>query len=46
MKVVNIQFEDKDYKIVEEAKKIHGGNWYHFILDLARFYKVAKEDKK
>jgi len=38
MKVVNITFEDKDYKIVHDAKEVHGGNWYSFILDLARKY--------
>jgi len=39
MKVVNISFEDKEHKILEDIKKIHGGNWHDFILDLARFYK-------
>jgi len=43
MKVVNVQFEDKEHKLLEDVKKIHGGNWHDFILDLARLYKLGKE---
>lgn len=38
MKVLNIAFEDKEYKIIEQAKKLHLGNWHDFFMDLAREY--------
>jgi len=38
MKVVNITYEDSEHKILEDAKKIHGGNWHDLLLDWAREY--------
>lgn len=36
--VHKIAYEDKEFEPIEEAKKLHGGNWHYFILDLARDY--------
>ena len=33
-----IAYADNEFKIIAEAKEIHGGNWHDFILDLARNY--------
>ena len=38
MRAVNVQYEDENYSIIEEAKKKHKGNWHDFLLDLSRIY--------
>ena len=40
---INITYDDKNHKEIMDAKKIHGGNWHDFVLDLARMYKKSKE---
>ncbi|HUU89111.1 MAG TPA: hypothetical protein VMX17_15355 [Candidatus Glassbacteria bacterium] len=42
MKQVNITFEDSEHKVIEDAKKFHGGNWHDFFLDLGREYLKKK----
>lgn len=41
----NITYENKEHAVIEEAKKIHGGNWHDFVLDISRMY-VAKKLKE
>lgn len=44
MRAVNIQYEDENYSIIEKAKKLHGGNWHDYLLDLSRtFLETQKE---
>lgn len=38
MKQLNLVFEDKEHKILTQAKEKHGGNWHDFVLDLSRDY--------
>jgi len=46
MKQLNITYEDKDHEVIEQAKKIHGGNWHDFFLDLSREYIGIKKEGK
>lgn len=38
MKTLNLPFEDKEFRIIEQAKDKSGSNWHDFILDLCREY--------
>lgn len=44
MKQLNITFEDKEHRIIEQAKEKHGANnWHDFILDLSRKYLLEEK---
>jgi len=43
MKQLNITYEDKEHKVIEDAKNLHGGNWHDFILDMSRSYSKSTE---
>ena len=43
MKTLNITFTDEEYKVLDEVKDKHEGNWHDFILDAIRRYKIKME---
>jgi len=45
MKQINIWFEDKEHESFIDAKKIYGGNWHDFLMNMLRSYQTKQEAK-
>jgi len=42
MKQLNITYEDKEHKELEQIKQKSGLNWHDFVLECARIYSENK----
>ena len=41
-----INYDDKDFKLIKDLKERLDSNWHDFILDLVRFYNENAEDEE
>jgi len=45
MRNINIIFEDKEYKEIEQQKKISKLSWHDFIIDIIKKNKINSDEK-